>query len=126
MKRSKKSRSVKPREPHAVRDAEGIVAAMVVGGVVGVVAGPPGMIAGALLGGAAGAVAAVALEKDADRDTARTRVLDEEIGISGGDLGAPNLKHPPSTRGTYSAASSGVETSAGERPAEGPMQTPDS
>jgi hypothetical protein len=53
------------------------------------------------------------------------RELDAEIGVSGGDLGAPNLKHPPATTGVYSAASSGAGAS-GESPAEGPMQPVDS
>jgi hypothetical protein len=125
MKTSKKRGSAKQREPHVARDTEGVAAGMVVGGAVGAIAGPPGIVAGAIIGGAAGAVAAVALERDADRQATRTRELDAEIGVSGGDLGAPNLKHPRPTVGAYSASSAGVSTSGGEDPAEGPMQTPD-
>ena len=44
----------------------------------------------------------------------------------GGELGAPNLKHPgPVGSATYSAASAGAGSSGGEQPAEGPMQTPE-
>ena len=50
--------------------------------------------------------------------------LDAVIGVNGGDLGAPNLEHPPATRGTYSAAASGGGASAGAT-ADGPMQTPE-
>jgi polyisoprenoid-binding protein YceI len=41
----------------------------------------------------------------------RERELDDDIGVSGGDLGAPNLKHAPPTSGVYSQASSGVAPS---------------
>ena len=80
-------------------------------------------MAGALIGGVAGAVAASALEKDAAQKAAHTRELDEQIGVTGGDLGAPNLKHPPARVGAYSAASVGAATSGDddEEPAEGPM-----
>jgi hypothetical protein len=125
MKATKKRSGLKPRESHILRDTEGIAGAMVAGGAMGAVAGPPGIVAGVILGGLAGAVAAVALEKDADREATRTRELDAEIGVSGGDLGAPGLKHPPAESGAYSAGAAGVSSSGGDEPAEGPMQTPD-
>jgi hypothetical protein len=125
MKTSKKHGSAKKTEAHIVRDTEGVAAAMVVGGVVGAIAGPPGIVAGAIIGGAVGAVAAVALEGNADREETRERKLDAEIGVSGGELGAPNLKHPPATTGAYSAGAAGVSGSGGDDPAEGPMQAPD-
>jgi hypothetical protein len=53
-------------------------------------------------------------------------VLDDEIGVSGGELGAPNLEHPPAKVGAYSGTSAGVSSEGGEQPAEGPMQTPES
>jgi len=94
--------------------------------VLGAAAGPVGMVAGGVLGGAAGAAAASALESDAKRKGAHDRELDEEIGVTGGELGAPNLKHPPARVGAYSAASAGVATSGDddEAPAEGPMSPP--
>jgi len=54
-----------------------------------------------------------------------TAELDAAIGVNGGDLGAPNLKHPPAQRGTYSAASSGGGSGGGTSSGEGPMQTPE-
>ena len=56
---------------------------------------------------------------------AHDRELDEEIGVMGGDLGAPNLKHPPAKVGAYSTAATGTGASGGgSEPAEGPMQIP--
>jgi hypothetical protein len=82
-------------------------------------------VAGAVIGGVAGAVAASALEKDAVRKSAHERDLDAEIGVTGGNLGAPNLKHPPARVGAYSPASAGVAPSDDdEEPAEGPMPAP--
>ncbi|HXX70034.1 MAG TPA: hypothetical protein VEK07_22835 [Polyangiaceae bacterium] len=106
-------------------EAEGLASGALVGTVVGAAAGPPGMIAGAILGGAAGAVTGVALEIDASWSAAETRVLDEELGVSGGELGAPNLEHPPARIGAYSAASAGAGPSSLPVPAEGPLQPPE-
>jgi hypothetical protein len=113
----------KQKNAHVAHEAEGVASGAAAGAVLGAAAGPAGIVAGAVLGGAAGAIAAVALDKDAARKAARTRELDEEIGVSGGDLGAPNLKHPPARVGAYSAASAGAGATSGddEEPAEGPM-----
>ena len=69
-------------------------------------------------------MAAAAMQKQEKKDDAHTRELDAVIGVSGGEMGAPNLKHPPARRGAYSAASAG-STGVAATPAEGPMQTPD-
>jgi len=110
---------------HLIHDAEGAASGAVAGAVLGSIAGPPGMAAGAVIGAVAGAIAATALDVDAERSAKRTRELDEEIGVSGGDLGAPNLKHPPATSGAYSAASVDEDALVDEQPAEGPMQAPE-
>jgi hypothetical protein len=110
------------KKAHVIREAEGVASGAAAGAVLGAGAGPAGIVAGALIGGAAGAVAASALEKDAARKAARTRELDEQIGVTGGDLGAPNLKHPPARVGAYSAASVGAASSGDDdEPAEGPI-----
>jgi hypothetical protein len=112
---------------HLLHDAEGAASGAVAGAVMGSIAGPPGIVAGALLGAVAGAVAASALDVDAEQKAEHTRELDEVIGVGGGDLGAPNLKHPPATIGAYSAASvAGGQASGEDQPAEGPIQTPES
>jgi len=120
--KTNKAKGEKKKNAHVVREAEGVAAGAAAGAVLGAGAGPAGIVAGALIGSAAGAVAASALEKDAARQAARTRDLDDQIGVTGGDLGAPNLKHPPARVGAYSAASAGEATSGDdEEPAEGPI-----
>ena len=94
-----KSDSAKSAEHHEAvvkveREAGGAVGGAVVGAMMGSIAGPPGAIAGAVLGAAAGALAGSALDSEARSDEAATVRLDKAIGISGGTLGAPNLKHP--------------------------------
>jgi hypothetical protein len=115
----------KKQHQHLVHDAEGAGAGAVAGAVFGAVAGPPGIVAGAIIGAIAGAVTAEVMETTGERVAAHDRELDEEIGVSGGDLGAPNLKHPPAKVGAYSAAAAGAAASDGEEPAEGPMQNPE-
>jgi len=64
----------------------------ITGAVVGAGASLPGMLAGALMGGIAGGIAGAALDSaDADRE-ARTRRLDEEIGVTSGAIGVPLLR----------------------------------
>jgi len=107
-------------------EAEGAASGALVGGLVGVAAGPVGVAAGALLGGIVGALAGAVLDDDASRRAARTRELDAVIGVSGGTIGAPNLKHPPAKVGAYSAAAVGQGPSSDEGLAEGPIQPPES
>lgn len=107
-------------------EAEGAASGAFVGAVVGAAAGPAGVAAGAIVGAVAGALAGAAMDQDASEHTAQTRELDAVIGVSGGDLGAPNLKHPPATIGAYSAASVGEAPPGNGEAAEGPMQPPES
>jgi hypothetical protein len=83
------TRSFQSARRHLEHEAEGAASGALVGGVVGASAGPPGAIAGAIVGGVAGALAAVALDLESSASEQRTRELDESIGVSGGDLGAP-------------------------------------
>jgi sporulation protein YlmC with PRC-barrel domain len=105
----------------AAHEAVGAAGGAIAGGILGAVAGPPGAAAGAVLGGIAGAVTEAALERGAKNDAARTREVDAQLGVSGGDIGAPNLRHPPAKRGVYTGASVGVSGSSDEVPAEGPI-----
>ena len=79
------------------------------------------MVAGAIVGAAAGAIAASAAQDGEDEKAARDLAIDEEIGVLGGEMGAPNLKHPPARIGAYSAGSMGAGGGGGMTPAEGPM-----
>jgi hypothetical protein len=105
-----------------IREAEGTASGAIVGAVFGAAAGPPGIVAGAIMGAVAGAVAGVALDNAALREAERTRELDDELGVNGGDIGAPNLAHVPQRTGAYSPASMGEgATISDSEPAEGPM-----
>jgi hypothetical protein len=96
------------------------------GAVIGAMAGPPGMAIGAAIGAAAGAMGAAASSIAAANREKNEAELDDTIGLSGGDLGAPNLKHPPSKRGVYSAESAGAGGGGGtSAPAEGPTPPAD-
>jgi hypothetical protein len=105
----KKSKADRQRVAH---EAEGATAGALAGAALGSAAGPPGIAAGAVIGGVAGVISGAVLDSESSRQASRSRELDAQIGVSEGDLGAPNLKHPPAKRGTYSAASAGVDSSA--------------
>jgi hypothetical protein len=124
-RRERKSNAAKAAGLRHRHEAEAGAAGAVSGAALGAMAGPPGIIAGAVIGGIVGALASGAFEANAVELAARDRVLDAELGISEGDIGAPNLKHPAATTGAYSAAACGVDSSAGSSSSEGPMQVPD-
>jgi len=129
--KNKTKKQKQPADPDATKrhehEAAGAAAGALAGAAMGAIAGPPGAIAGAVIGAIAGAATEMALENDAEWKAVENRALDADIGVSGGEMGAPNLKHPPAKVGAYSgAASGGSSGSAGEEPAEGPIQTPES
>jgi hypothetical protein len=107
-----------------VREAGGGVVGAIGGAGLGVMAGPPGVVAGAVIGGVVGALTTWALDANNAEVAAADQKLDEEIGVSGGDIGVASLKHPPATRGAYSAASVGVSGAEPEATAEGPISPP--
>lgn len=78
-------------------EAEGGASGAIAGALVGAAAGPPGAVAGAIIGAIAGALAGAVIDKDSSESEERTRELDADIGVTGGTIGAPNLKHPPPT-----------------------------
>jgi hypothetical protein len=125
-KRKNKGSSTQASKVRHEHEAEAGVAGALAGAAIGAIAGPPGALVGAVVGGAFGAGAAAALEKNSADESVRTAELDAEIGISGGDLGAPNLEHPPAQTGAYSAASAGAASSTEGSAAEGPIQEVDS
>lgn len=125
-KQTRTNREAKVATSRHEHEAEAGVAGALAGAAMGAIGGPPGAAAGAVIGGIVGAVAAGIAEKDSADRAALDRELDAEIGVSGGELGAPNLKHPPAETGAYSGASSGVGVPGESGPAEGPMQNPES
>ncbi len=114
----------KAEREHREREAGGGVAGALAGAAMGAVAGPPGVVVGAVIGAAAGAIGEATIERNSVAARAEDAKLDAEIGVSGGELGAPNLKHPPAKIGAYSGSSAGSGDTDGEEPAEGPMQPP--
>ena len=97
------------------------VSGAVAGAALGAVAGPPGIVAGGIVGTAMGVLAGVGLDNAEHAAKAHDRELDDDIGVTKGDLGAAPPNAPPAVKGCYSAASSGVSSSR-PTPAEGPMQ----
>lgn len=110
------------------RGVVGAFAGAAVGAATGSMAGISGAVFGALTGSVIGAIASAAIERAIETDAAKARRLDEETGVLGGEMGAPNLDHPPAKMGLYSAASAGLGGGAGgsRAPSEGPMSSGDS
>jgi hypothetical protein len=108
-------------------EVEGAVTGAAAGAAFGAAAGPPGAAVGAVIGAVAGALAVGALDDGHAAEADRESRLDEEIGVTDGTVGAPNLKHPPAKRGTYSAASvrGGLAEGGDAVPAEGAMSPPE-
>jgi phage tail tape-measure protein len=106
-------------------EAEAGASGALAGGILGAAAGPAGIVAGAIIGGAVGTIVGAVLESESSRQASHSRTLDAQIGVSEGDLGAPNLHHPVAKIGAYSAASVGVDSSSHDEPAEGPIQAPE-
>jgi phage tail tape-measure protein len=123
-RKAKGKLTVAEKKKRHEREAEGAAGGAIAGAALGAVAGPPGVAVGAVFGAAAGAMAgAVSADKAASRE-AEERRLDKEIGVMSGELGAPNLEHPPAKIGAYSGSSVGPGSTNDAAPAEGPMQTP--
>lgn len=77
----------KKHDQHGLMDATTLAGA-VVGATTGLVAGPPGVIAGGAIGTAIGYLAGAVLEDEESRSEEAAEKLDEEIGVTGADLGA--------------------------------------
>jgi len=73
----------------------GAIAGEIAGAVVGSIAGPAGTIAGLVLGAAAGALAGEAIDEEAERASFHDHELDDEIGVTKGDLGGRRTPLPP-------------------------------
>jgi hypothetical protein len=124
---TKNSDEHKPKSKVIEHEVEGGLSGAVAGAVFGAMAGPPGIAAGAIIGAVAGALTGGALTEGQAAEADRASELDEEIGVTSGTLGAPNLRHPPARRGAYSAASAqgGAAEGAAVTPAEGGMTAPE-
>jgi hypothetical protein len=120
-------REEREHKEHLEHEAEAGAAGAIIGAVLGSIAGPPGAAVGAVLGAAAGALTGNAIDSGKAADTTEETKLDGEIGVSGGELGAPNLEHPPAKIGAFSGGSMGSSAgteSDNDEPDEGPKYTP--
>lgn len=68
--------------------ASEVVAGAATGALFGAMAGPFGMLAGGIVGGAVGAISGATLAQDDVRRAQHQAELDEDIGVTKGDLGA--------------------------------------
>ena len=108
-----------------LHEAGGAAAGAIAGAALGAVGGPPGAVVGAVIGGVVGAVVTKVSDEEHDRASKHEIELDAEIGVNGGDLGAPNLEHPPAVLGLYSSGASGAGGGGdGGSAASGPMSSP--
>ncbi len=124
-KRSQKTKAERDaKRQHAHEAIGGVVGALSGAGMGALVAGPAGAVAGAVIGAGMGASTSWAAEGNAAELVEMDHVLDAEIGVTEGSLGVPGLKHPPATRGAFSAAATGVGATTGETLAEGPILPP--
>ncbi len=105
------------------RDLAAAAGAAAAGAMVGAIGGPVGAVIGAIAGGAVGALATEGVAASDAAKSLNERRLDKEIGVSEGELGAPNLEHPTAKKGLYSAGAAGVSNETGEV-AEGPILVP--
>ncbi len=122
MKKNNQSHS--PSKKRLAHEAEGAAAGAIAGAAFGSAAGPPGALAGAVIGGIVGVVVGAGVDAQIVESAERERSLDEEIGVSGGEMGAPKLEHPAAKVGAYSSASTGTGSSSDSTPADGPISEP--
>jgi phage tail tape-measure protein len=120
-------REEREHKEHVEHEAEAGAAGALIGAVLGSIAGPPGAAVGAILGAAAGALTGSVIDSNKVAAATEDAKLDEEIGVTSSEIGAPNLEHPPAKIGAFSGASSGGASGGeGEPSAEGPFLVPPS
>ena len=105
--------------------AGSVIGALGGGGMGAIFGGSAAGLVGVVLGAAIGAGTAWAASNQAQELEQHDQELDAEIGVVGGDLGAPGLVHPPPTLGTFSKEAAGAASGANDaEQAEGPITTP--
>jgi hypothetical protein len=116
------ARAASRRQLHRVQG--GMVGGLTGAGLGLLAGGPVGAIAGLAIGGAVGALTAWALDANAVEAAWHDQQLDADIGVTNGDLGSPNLEHPPAKIGAFSREVSGAGTAVDIREAHGPITPP--
>jgi hypothetical protein len=115
----KGKRDAARRNRRIAHEAEGVASGALAGAVVGAAAGPPGIVAGTIIGAVAGALTGAAMDGASLREEDHERDLDAQIGVSGGDLGAPHLAHPPEKAGAGSVTTADAEVEPASGDPEG-------
>jgi phage tail tape-measure protein len=121
---SKKSKETPPTTPGLSEFDITALTGAIAGAAVGALAGPPGVVAGTVLGASMGMAAGSVMEHEHEREAEEDKRLDDEIGVTKGDLGAASPDLPPARRGTYSAGAAGAGD-ASPVPSDGPMSSGD-
>jgi hypothetical protein len=119
--KSERERAGIPRNPHFAATAVSIISGAIAGAIIGffMVAGWIGAFIGAIVGAfAAAGIERVSRRRDRRR-ISEDAILDREIGVIDGDIGAAD-SIPPRRGPVLSPSSSGVTTSLPEAPAAGP------
>lgn len=88
----KKKPSNVPADIHAVFDAA-VVTGAATGAVAGAMGGPPGVVVGGTIGATIGALTGAVLERELHAADVHDRALDDDIGVTRGDLGARKALH---------------------------------
>ena len=114
-----------PPRPSEAPVAAVALTGLAAGATAGAIAGPPGAILGAIIGGAVGVAAGRVMEARAHDERVIRHRLDEDIGVTSGDLGAADPEQPPPRFGAYSMPSMGMGRGTYPPPAEGPFPSPE-
>lgn len=93
--------------------AAGAGAGAASGAIIGSFGGPIGAVAGALIGAGIGAATGEAISQEIHDHDVRDKELDDQIGVTSGDLGAADPNQPPASRGTYSMGAAGGGSTGG-------------
>lgn len=82
------------------------------GAAVGALAGPPGAIAGGIIGTAIGIMAGATLEREDSKHEKHDHELDDEIGVTSGDLGARDAASSGLTKMQHDERGGGLKQNA--------------
>ena len=113
-----------PGKHFAALLAAEVAGGAVAGAAMGLLAGLPGAAVGALIGAAAGGLAGVQIERSENEKRAHEEELDRDIGVIGGSIGEPSLRHPPPKHGLYHASTLGISSGEADD-SDGPIQNVD-
>ena len=126
-KQEKKDTPAKPAGlGHPLEATVGTLGAVSGAGLGAIAGGPAGAIVGGIIGAAMGATTGWAADEHTVEEIEADKALDEEIGVTKGDVGAPNLKHPPARVAALSAEAAGASGAQSQdaHDADGPLGPP--